>query len=195
MASAPTFTSPELTPYPAPLPAYYTNWLYADQQGNPAFWDRPDQWHNAGRVISRDQTFTQTVTLTHGGSKKPFSPANTTTFDLKIGDGVRCLVYARYASVGSWLGQPQPDNVDRAPTQAYQNVWYKQAVDDGQEEEEAQPIAGCFGTAVAPWKYIVPFMWDSRLHRTASLSIPNVGISGTVQVALTFKIAVLFTGR
>lgn len=187
------FVAPETLVYPPPYPAVFTDWLFSDPLTNPAAWNRRELWPSAGSIKVVDQTFVRSVTI---GTAAPFTDRSLIdTFDLDIAKGARALVFSRVATVGTWGQETQPTG--RVPTQALSQIHFRQSIKDGLQEVEAAPLSCLFGTAVAPFKFPVPFMWDPRLKRVGQLAaVGNSGSIGeTVEVKLTFKIAYLFTGR
>ena len=183
------FTAPALAQYPGELPATLTAWLYGDRNGNPTHWNNPAKWGQSGYVSVQDQSYTVNVPGV-GGS--PFEARNTVTFDLLLGLGVRCLVYSRAAVVGTWGDEAAPTG--RIPTDAMQRVWVRQYIEDGEVEIEDTRLSNVFGSAVQPNISPCPVLWDSRLHRKLSVSVPYTTTT-PVQVRLSWKLAVLQTGR
>jgi hypothetical protein len=200
------FIAPEFSQYPAAWPSYMTKWLYGDRIGNPAFWDKPEQWPEAGRVIVQDRSFTLDVPLNRANPQNPF-PLNkeegnsgVVSTDLDLTKGAHGVVFSRTAVVLGWDGYFASGGfLDRTPTQAYQLVWVKQTIRDGHEEITASPMINVFGTAPHPQKFPLPQLWNGQLQRTLSACVPYaispVSETPFATVRFTWKVAMLWTGR
>lgn len=190
MPAPAAFIAPEFAVEAQPLPRVYTDWLYADPDGNPAYWQKPDLWPKIGMIRTRDQRYTVSVP---GTADPPFSPRNTASFELRLAKGARCLVYSRYAAV---LGSSAAAASQvRLPTQLWSKIWIRQRIQDGDLEIADTRLTNCFGIAAQPFKFPAPLMWQPRLHRNFLVSLPYFATETPVQVILSWKIAYLFLGR
>lgn len=164
-----------------PLAERYTGWIYGDPQSNPAYYDRPDKWPEAGYVAFQDREITTVLTNT--------SLTDTVAFNLT--GGKNCVVFARYA-IAAFAG----DSItQKLPTQVGAYVSYQQRLVEGYLEVQNTALINVFGFGWRPHTFPAPITWNDKLRRTFTVTVPaGLPPRDGIQVTLGWKVAYLNTG-
>ncbi len=172
------YINPVFSTYGTPLAKQLTNWLYADRTSNPA-WDQESQWARVGRVAYLDRTVAITSLAT----------GTSTVSTVNLGGGKNIVVFSRQATVRFTT---PPGTMLVLPNQisSYVNVEIQRQ--SGFIDVEDAPIANNFGSGNEPFIRPSPELWLG--NETRQFTFTN-NSGSTVDVSLTFQIALLDTGR
>lgn len=178
------WANPLFSTYGNPLSQAMTAWLYGDQQSNP-YATEPTEWPRSGRVAFIDRSLTFTLSAA--------KPTVITTANL--GGGKNILVFSRSANYGNPLASFENYTPIPVPNDALNLVTCRIQRQDGFIDMETAPINNNFGTAGRPFIRPAPEFWLGNQSRefTVGTAIP-LG-ENTLDITLTFQIALLDTGR
>ena len=172
--------NPAFATYGTPLAQKLTNWLYEDRVSNPA-WQQPSEWAKVGRVAFLDRTV-NIVTV---------GPGETEAVTANLGGGKNIIIFSRQATVRN-VGTPVAGTYPVLPNELASFVSLQIQRQSGFIDTEDAPINNNFGFGYKPFIRPVPELWLGNETRT--FTVTN-NTSVTVDVLLTFQIALLDTGR
>ena len=176
------WANPLFSTYGSPLSQAMTDWLYGDKYSNP-YADDVASWPKAGRIAFIDRTLTFTLTAA--------KPTVITTANL--GGGKNILVFSRSANYAS-----QPPDATASipvPNDVLNFVTCQIRRQDGFTDMETAPINNNFGTSGRPFIRPAPEFWLGTQLREFTVAAPVLTGEQTLDVSLTFQIALLDTGR
>ena len=172
--------NPAFATYGTPLAQKLTNWLYEDRVSNPA-WQQPSEWAKVGRVAFLDRTV----------NIGPVAPAATEAVTANLGGGKNIIIFSRQATVRNEVA-PAAGSYPVLPNELASYVSLQIQRQSGFIDTEDAPINNNFGFGYKPFIRPVPELWLGNETRT--FTVTNTS-SVTVNVLLTFQIALLDTGR
>jgi hypothetical protein len=172
--------NPAFATYGTPLAQKLTNWLYEDRVSNPT-WQQPSEWAKVGRVAFLDRAV----------NIGPVAPSSTLAVTANLGGGKNIIIFSRQATVRD-EDAPAAGAYPVLPNELASYVSLQIQRQSGFIDTEDAPINNNFGFGYKPFIRPVPELWLGNETRT--FTVTNTS-AVTVNVLLTFQIALLDTGR
>ncbi|MBT7331551.1 MAG: hypothetical protein HN804_10965 [Oceanospirillaceae bacterium] len=171
------------------FPEAMTAYLYADPNGNPANFDKPERWEKSGRVQFVKNTLNFLAIPAIGTSP------GTSTQTNQVFGGQAAILFSRTATVKLTTPEDfdQPNVGKKVPLDYGSYITVQQQEESGIYQIEKEPLNTAFGAIPGrPYAMDKPEFWSPYIKKVFLLSN---SYGEELDVNLTFLAAVLVTGR